>query len=110
MLSETKIEKKFTRFSDVLIKKCTTESQKQKALGISKILWLLLVRGQDTEENVYSALFEILKDHESTISFVSLYFYEMKSKLRKVEIKQLRNHYSDSERFQELSDWLSEFH
>jgi hypothetical protein len=107
MVSEAKIEKKFTRFSGVLIKKCATDSQKQKALGISKILWLLLVGGQDTEENVYSALFEILKDHESAIGFGSLYFHEMKNELSESEITKLRNHYSDSERFRELSDWLS---
>jgi hypothetical protein len=108
MLSNTKIKKQFLRFSNVMVEKCATKSQAQKALGISKVLWLLLVKGQDTEENVYSALFEIVKDHEAAISFGSLYYYEMKIELSKAEIRQLKNHYADPARFKELSDWLSE--
>jgi hypothetical protein len=108
MLETTKINSKFTCFSNVMIEKCKTKLQIQKSLGISKILWLLLIKEQDSEENIYKALFEILNDHEATISFGSLYFHSMKSELTKVEVRQLKNHYTNPVHFQELSDWMNE--
>lgn len=106
MLSQAKIEKAFLRFSNGMVEKCETDSQARKARDISRILWLLLIKGQDTEKNVYRVLRAILKDHGAAISFGSLYFFVMKKELTKSEIKRLRNHYNDPVRFQALSDWM----
>ncbi len=46
----------FEKFSSPMVNPCISEAQKEKARGISRILWLLLVTGTDSEKNVYDAL------------------------------------------------------
>ncbi len=100
-----KINELFEKYSFPLVKACIAPSQKEKAIGISKILWLLLVKGADTEENTYKVLEQILHDHDKVISFGATYFHRMKKALSEKDIKRLRAHYSDSENFKSLKDW-----
>ncbi|XCN74056.1 MAG: hypothetical protein Q3M24_04685 [Candidatus Electrothrix aestuarii] len=104
-LKDRKINELFDKYSFPLVKACITPSQKEKAIGISKILWLLLVKGADTEENIYKVLEQILHDHDKVIGFGATYFHSMKKALSKKDIKRLKFHYSDSENFKSLKDW-----
>ena len=63
------IEVLFKKFSHPLLKLAITPHQKQVALGLSKILWLLFITNNDTEENTYNMLDQVLKNHESNISY-----------------------------------------
>jgi hypothetical protein len=56
VLKEEEIKLLFDKFSYPMVKPCLTQEQKDKAIAISKILWLFLVKGSDTEENIYNAL------------------------------------------------------
>lgn len=76
-----------------ILKPCTTEHQKENAIVISKILWMILVTDSDTEENIYNVLYEIIKNHEEKISFGVLYFHKMKKSLSDKELKIIRDFY-----------------
>ena len=88
---------------------CESQRQKESALGISKILWLLLVTKTDTEENIYTALKDIGNNHDKIISLGSLYFHKMKNALTDAEIEILIKHYHCSENFETLNDWSDSF-
>ncbi len=110
VLKEEEIKLLFDKFSYPMVKPCLTQDQKDKAIAISKILWLFLVKGSDTEENIYNALNEVLKKHENTISFGALYYHKMKKSLTERELNKLRKYYSEFRNFEELKDWLNMVH
>ena len=91
-----------------MVKPCISEVQKEKARGISRILWLLLVTGADSERNVYDALNKVFPHrHDDNVAFGSLYFYKMKTALTRQEQVQLRRYYSHQEHFRALKEWGS---
>lgn len=104
-LKDKKINKLFDKYSLPLVKACITPSQKEKAISISRVLWLFLVKGADTEENIYKALEQILHDHDKVVGFGATYFHRMKKALSEKEIRRLRAHYSDSNNFKSLKSW-----
>ena len=105
-LDEKKIHSLFNKFSFPMVKSCITTEQKEKAIGLSKILWLHLVTGTDSEENIYRALSGVLDNHESNVAVGSLYFYKMKPALTTKEQLRLQRHYSDQKNFDALEDWV----
>ncbi|MBM9520850.1 hypothetical protein JWG39_13595 [Desulforhopalus vacuolatus] len=116
-LKDDEICKLFDRFSHPITKSAITESQKNKASEIIKILWLLFITGTDSEENVYKILNYITSNnHESNIGIGSLYYHKMKKSLTTVEILRIRNHYKSLENFNKLEEWgispqiLNNFH
>ena len=96
------------KFSSPMVNPYISEAQKEKARGISRILWLLLVTGTDSESNVYHALDKVFPHrHDDNVAFGSLYFYKMKTALTRKEQLQLRRHYSHQEHFRALKEWGS---
>ena len=75
-LHDKDIHSLFEKFSSPMVNPCISEAQKEKAQGISRILWLLLVTGTDSEINVYNALKNVFPRHEDNVAFGSLYFYK----------------------------------
>lgn len=106
VLKEEEIKLLFDKFSYPMVKPFLTQEQKDKAIAISKILWLFLVKGSDTEENIYNALYEVIKNHDDTVSFGALYYHKMKKSLTKKELNKLKKHYSSPHNFEELKDWF----
>jgi hypothetical protein len=104
-LSDKKINSLYEKYSYPIMKACITESQKDKAMGISKLLWLFLVTGKDTEENIYIGLKSIMHHHDEVISLGSLYYHKMKKALNQKEIRILKEHYDNPENFNSLTDW-----
>ncbi len=104
-LTNMEVDMLFDKYSSPIMDGCDTESQKEKAMGISKILWLLLVTGTDTEENVHVALKKIVHNHERIISLGALYFHKMKKALTNKEIQELIKHYKDSKNFDSMKEW-----
>lgn len=107
ILKEEEIKLLFDKFLYSMVKPCVNQDQKDKAIAISKILWLLLVKDADTEENIYNALYKVLKNHDGTVSFGALYYHKMKKSLTKEELNKLKQYYSISSNFEALRDWLS---
>jgi hypothetical protein len=105
-LDEKKIRSLFNKFSFPMVKSCITAEQKEKAIGLSKILWLYLVSGADSEENIYRALDEVLDNHDSNVAVGSLYSYKMKPTLTTKEQSRLQKHYSDQKNFATLGNWM----
>jgi hypothetical protein len=94
-LEDEKISSLFEKFSYSIVRPCISSSQKEKAIGISKILWLALVTGTDSEQNIYNTLGPVLNHkHDDVVSLGSLYFYKMKKALTKKECLKLKKHYS----------------
>ncbi len=107
-LHEKDIHSLFEKFSSPMVNPCISEAQKEKARGISRLLWLLLVTGTDSERNVYDALNKVFPHrHDDNVAFGSLYFYKMKTALTRHEQIQLRGHYSHPEHFRALKEWGS---
>ena len=104
-LTDKKINELFDKYSYPMMSACITTSQKEKAMGISKTLWLLLVTGKDPEENIYMGLKSILHHHDEVISLGALYYHKMKKALTKKEIHILKKHYDNTENFNTLTDW-----
>ena len=104
-LSDKKLNSLYGKYSYPIMKVCITEAQKEKAMGISKLLWLFLVTGKDTEENIYIGLKSILHHHDEVISLGSLYYHKMKKALNQKEIRILKEHYDNPENFNSLTDW-----
>ncbi len=103
------IEKLFEKFSYPMTRSAITSDQKKASLGLSKILWLAFVSNNDSEENIYNTLDQIVKNHENNISFGSLYFYKMKKALTKKETRIAQKYYSNKENFNELENWFDHF-
>ena len=96
----------FERFSRPMVQPCITSSQKQSALGIAKILWLRLVSGTDTEDNIYKDLRLVLGNkHDANVALGSTYFFKMKAALTDAELRQLKDYYSDDRNFSRLEEW-----
>jgi hypothetical protein len=106
-LHEKDISSLFEKFSAPMVNPCIAEAQKEKARGISRILWLLLVTGTDTESNVYNALNKVFPRHEDNVAVGSLYFYKMKTALTRQEQLQLSSYYRNQEHFRALKEWRS---
>jgi hypothetical protein len=107
ILAKNEAEVLFDKFSYHIIKPAITKHQKEVALGLAKILWLSLVTGKDSEQNIYTTLSGVLKNnHDSNVAIGSLYFYKMKTSLTDSEIKQLKEFYAIDENLNSLQDWI----
>ncbi len=105
-LTDDEINQFFDRFSFPIVRTCLTSHQKQNAVGIAKILWLRLVTGTDTDENVYNDLKGVFGDnHDSKVATGSMYLFKMKAGLTRAEIQKLKNHYSRPQNFNRLQVW-----
>ncbi len=107
-LTSEKITELFNKFSFPMVKSAITKHQKEVSIGISKILWLPLVKGQDTEKYIHNVLSQVLNNHEKAIAIGSLFFYKMKPSLTEEEIKLLIQYYSIDKNFNNLETWLDE--
>jgi hypothetical protein len=73
-------------------------------MGLSKMLWLRLVTGTDTEKNIYQDLKNTLNDnHDSNITIGSIYFYRMKTSLTGQEIISLNKYLRYEDRIRALA-------
>ena len=107
ILTKDEADVLFDKFSHHIINPSITKHQKEVALGLAKILWLSLVTGKDSEQNIYTTLNDVLKkNHESNIAVGSLYFHKMKTSLTDLEIKQLKEFYAIDENLNSLRDWI----
>ena len=105
-LTNNELNRLFARFSHPMVRPCITLRQQQSAVGIAKALWLRLVTGTDTEENIYEDLRLIFKDnHDSNVGMGSMYFFKMKPELTKTQISNLKKHYSNNHNFNKLEHW-----
>ncbi len=93
-LNDKAIDSLFRKFSSPMIKPCISDAQKENAIGLSRILWLLLVTDTDSEQNIYDALNKVFNKHEDNIAMGSLYLYKMKTALTTKEQLKLRRHYT----------------
>jgi len=99
---DEKAKKLFNKYALPIMKPCRTDFQKQNAMGIATILWMLLVTDTDTEEKVYEALDSVVHNHESCISFGSLYYHKMKKTLTNKQMSYLRKYYLNRENLNDL--------
>lgn len=107
-ITDKEIVRLFERFSGPMVLPCVTSRQKQSASGIAKILWLRLVTGTDTQDNIYEDLSLVFKDnHDSNLAMGSMYFFKMKPKLTDAQITNLKKHYSDELNLNRLKNWES---
>ena len=107
ILTKEEADVLFKKFSHHILKPSITKHQKEVALGLAKILWLLLVTDEDSEQNIYATLKDVLKNnHESNIAVGSLYLYKMKTSLTDLEIKRLQEFYATDENLNSLQDWI----
>lgn len=105
-LTDDAVHQLFERFSLPMVQACVTSSQEQSAVGIAKILWLRLVSGTDTEENIYADLKGVVRNnHDANVALGSTYFFKMKTALTEAEIRQLKEYYTDDRNFQRLEEW-----
>ena len=105
-LDENTINALFKKFSSPMVQSCTSDSERERAIGISRILWMLLVSNTDSEKNIYNTLSEIFHNsHQDNRPVGSLYFYKMKRALTRKEQLKLRRHYSYKENFRAIKDW-----
>jgi hypothetical protein len=105
-LTEDVRHRLFDRFSLPMVQACVTTSQKQSAVTIAKVLWLRLVSGTDTEQNIYADIKRALgSKHDATIALGSTYLFKMKTALTTAEIRQLKDYYTDDRNFQRLEEW-----
>ncbi len=105
-LKDSEVENLFKKFSYPILKPCTSSSQKKKATDISKTLWLALITGTDSQDNIYNLLRRMVQKHDDAIGLGSLYFFKMKMALTKEEHLKLKKHYSDKDKFNSLEDWV----
>ena len=102
-ITDKEIARLFERFSRPMVLPCVTSRQKQSAAGIATILWMRLVTGTDTQDNIYEDLSLVFKDnHDSNVAMGSMYFFKMKPELTKAQISNLRKHYSDERNLNHL--------
>ena len=106
-LNKKQVENLFIKFSYPVVKSAITDHQKKSSLFIAKTLWVALVSGNDTEEQIYNLLNEILKgNHEANIQTGSLYYFKMKAALSDDEIKSVISYYSIDKNINNLKNWL----
>lgn len=105
-LTPHEVDRLFDRFVVPCLQPMITPRQKESAMGIAKILWLRLITGTDTEEQIYEDLNGMLKNrHDDNIAMGSLYFLKMKTALTAVEIRRLKAYFSNPVNFAHLMDW-----
>ena len=104
-LDKNRINNLFSKFSDKMLKICSTQSQKVKALGISKTLWYFLVTGNDSEETIFDLLMDLFQNANYANQYRILYFNKMKKSLRKKELIELKNHFDDEQNLNTLVNW-----
>jgi len=105
-MKENQITVLFETFSAPLLSLLNTKEQQDKAINISKILWLYLITKKDTEDKIYFVLNKIIPKYELVMSLGSLYFDKMKIALTKKEIKKLQKHYSNKDNLDALNNWV----
>lgn len=95
LIKDKNINHLFEKFSYPITKPAITKSQKETSTGIAKILWLFLITVNDSEENIYNVLNQIMHNrHEDTVALGSLYFFKMKKALTQKELLRLKEYYS----------------
>jgi hypothetical protein len=105
-LTDDAVNRLFERFSLPMVQACVTASQRQSAVGIAKVLWLRLVSGTDTEENISADLRRAVGNkHDANVALGSTYFFKMKTGLTEAEIRRLKDYYSDDCNFKRLEQW-----
>ena len=73
LIKDQEINHLFEKFSYPMTKPAITKSQKETSTGIAKILWLFLISGKDSEENIYNILKQVLNNrHEDNLALGSL--------------------------------------
>jgi hypothetical protein len=103
--SDKTIEALFEKYSYPIVHPCETNDQREKAIDIAKALWLLLITGEDSEENIYAVLYKLFNNHSDAISLGSLYYYKMKKALNKKQIRKLKKYYEIPDNFNVLGSW-----
>lgn len=107
LLSKEEAMVLFNKFSHPLVKSAISDHQKKVSLDISKMLWIALVGGNDSESQIYNILNTIFNgNRDANIEFGSLYFFKMKASLSENEIKSLIFYYSIDENINSLENWL----
>lgn len=86
-----------------------TDEEKEKAFGISKVLWIFLALELDTEEHVYNSLYELFHNQDFALMFSSLYFFHMKTSLTLEEMSAVKTYYEDEEHIKEVENWPPSF-
>ena len=105
-ITDKEIGRLFERFFRPMVLPCVTSRQKQSAVGIAKILWVRLVTGTDTQDNIYEDLNRVFKDnHDSNVAMGSTYFFKMKPELTEAQISNLKEHHSDGRNLNRLKNW-----
>ena len=108
MLKETEIVRLFEKFSSPLTNPCISPSQRASALGIAKILWLALVTGSDSQQEIQVILQQIVPHKvDAEQSLGALYFYKMRTALSQIERRNLQAYYRVSGHFDNLKDWIN---
>ena len=107
IMNDKELQRLFERFSEPILRPCISSAQKEKAIGISKLLWLPLITETDSEQSIYDLLAGLLKDdHNAIIALGSLYFFKMKPALTRRELSKLAKHYRKPHNLDSLSDWF----
>ena len=107
ILKKKEVDGLFDIFSYPLVKSAITEHQQKVAMGLVRLLWLPLVTGLDTEQQIYETLKMVFKkNHEKIVAVGSLYFFKMKTSLSTLEIDRLKEYYAISENINALKDWI----
>jgi hypothetical protein len=107
-MKQKQIENLYQNFSAPLIDISQTSEQKNKAIIISKVLWVLLITVHDTQDELFAELSKIIPDQDAVIGVGSVYFHKMKANLTTKEIKNIRKHYSDTKNFDQLGEWVDD--
>ncbi|MFZ0254749.1 MAG: hypothetical protein WAN46_03660 [Gammaproteobacteria bacterium] len=66
-MNDKELQRLFERFSEPILRPCISSAQKEKAIGISKLLWLPLITETDSEQSIYDLLAGLLKDDHNAI-------------------------------------------
>lgn len=94
LLTLEQIHQCFDRFAWPILRPCRTPHQKESALAIAQVLWLRLVTGTDTEQQIEHDLNGMLHHRQDDVVAVgSLYFYRMKIALTPSEQDQLKDYF-----------------
>ena len=105
ILTDDEITALFEKFISSVMVHCKTDSQKNNTLAIIRTLWLVLVAGVDSEQNIYITARNISQNDETATVFTALYFQQMKSNLTDSEVESLQTHYDDPDNFATLENW-----
>lgn len=108
LLSPEEVMSLFNKFFYPLLKSAISDHQKKVSLDISKMLWIAIVGGNDSESQIYNILNTIFNgNRDANIEFGSLYYFKMKASLSENDIKSLFFYYSIDENINSLENWLN---